>query len=1222
MVHRYLLLLLLGVVLVALSDATIGDNVKLPPPPPPPVRLGGKTEPQQPLLSTTIQPPEPIAIIGTKKDETKLPTSLLINNAISSTGNEYATINNYKNLTKNTQVTRMDSKEQQQQPPPPPRTIPMQHNNLLHHSQQPPPPPLQQQKQQLHPPDSKVRQQPPPPPTSTHSIRPIGSVVGQQQYNTIMRQPFPRTPSQPPQQQEQKQPNSPLWKSLWQRVERSLDVLADMEDVVADRATQWLAKPASSLIPHRHNSKPTLPSRPIVGTPKSTISSPTTTIRTSPPTTTSSASTPRTLNKFEIAKQQVKALKENAASEQSLFPKSRSVNWDQLNKVGRRRSTMIHTNGGASQPSSSTYPIEPDMTRRRENMFTTAAAAAATHRNTNHVTSAITTTAVRPSISLDDNDETLWSKLIGRLPTLPTMPLSKFFGKGSSSFQRLSRETMEAWKEEDNVAHRVNKRVRQSTISDNSGVPSSFTPPIDDMLARSANGKSTSLLLSRNTAQCHTIGRSKAIFDIACLGFILLGTHALVPALQSFSLSWSSTTFFSELATALLVSSDTWAYYAFVAAILTAFTNYVVFDGTARALSTQVGQLVRSDTQYCQLYMRLVTSTPVEKSTQERLKAAARSQVLAAIQLARLKSFVDFLIATLVIMTVSILRPMTFALLGGIAEIVALEDWHSHWPLPWSSLFEHVKGIVLPLGKTLTALVVGEIQHVIDHPMKAAFQIATFAALLLVTILPSMEQQRKVARSIDDDEVDEDSAPSLFGSVKTISNLGVSSASRLGLLSKSGALEGTLERWRASIAQPIPSASYSSFSAFFRLFSYTIISGAILIAPIIVSLLAGVPGPSKVLRPTSILQWDSALDVSIVLLFTFGLTWRAIRAAVETSTLKPHVAKFVQNLAEAVDEVTSSNRSGMTKLGTSMSPVKGLCVTDLWTAHTTKRAWSVRGANLECPAGQVLVILGEDGSGKTRLLTAIAEALVFPAKKSLSNTKVRGFVSIGGLDAMKWDRSELKKRLGLFLNDVRTISDNAEFMSGFTLEEILEPMDGLLSSHSPGTRERSAMNIALEITGLSTSLLPRLPSKLSTVVSANEDELAPSPTRPRCNSLSPSEWSKLLLTRVLAQTIYDNDYSSRTGSSENSLVGSLLVLDDVTAYMSELEETRTLAALRRTGAATVLTSHKWATGRFADRIVVIKDGAVVERGSHIELLNRGPQQSLYAQKWYAMTSSY
>ena len=125
--------------------------------------------------------------------------------------------------------------------------------------------------------------------------------------------------------------------------------------------------------------------------------------------------------------------------------------------------------------------------------------------------------------------------------------------------------------------------------------------------------------------------------------------------------------------------------------------------------------------------------------------------------------------------------------------------------------------------------------------------------------------------------------------------------------------------------------------------------------------------------------------------------------------------------------------------------------------------------------------------------------------------------------------------------------------------------------------------------------------------------------------LSPGEWTKLLLTRILAQVVHDNDNVLSTSGSngeknlENSLIGSVLLLDDLTAWLSEVEEANVLKNLRRTGAATVFSSNKWSAGRFADRIYVVKDGAIVEGGTHDELLMRGPQQSLYAAKWHAMT---
>jgi ABC-type hemin transport system ATPase subunit len=150
--------------------------------------------------------------------------------------------------------------------------------------------------------------------------------------------------------------------------------------------------------------------------------------------------------------------------------------------------------------------------------------------------------------------------------------------------------------------------------------------------------------------------------------------------------------------------------------------------------------------------------------------------------------------------------------------------------------------------------------------------------------------------------------------------------------------------------------------------------------------------------------------------------------------------------------------------------------------------------------------------------------------------------------------------------------------------------------------------------------LPKLSSKLGTIFTANEEDLRPSSLKPRASVLSPGEWSKLLLTRVLAQTIYDNDNALATHEKmENSLVGSILLLDEPTAMCSEVEEGKLFQNLRQSGAATILTTNKWATGRFADHICVVKDGMIVESGSHMDLINRGPHQSLYASKWQAMT---
>ena len=155
--------------------------------------------------------------------------------------------------------------------------------------------------------------------------------------------------------------------------------------------------------------------------------------------------------------------------------------------------------------------------------------------------------------------------------------------------------------------------------------------------------------------------------------------------------------------------------------------------------------------------------------------------------------------------------------------------------------------------------------------------------------------------------------------------------------------------------------------------------------------------------------------------------------------------------------------------------------------------------------------------------------------------------------------------------------------------------------------------------------MARLPSKLATVISATEEELAPSSLRPFSSPLSPSEWKKILLTKVLAQTIAKNGSAITSPNPEvstaRSMVGSVLLLDDALSFCNEIEEASIIKTLKKTGAATVISSNRWALGRFADRIIVMKKGKVLETGTHIELLERGTSNSYYASKWDAITSS-
>jgi ATP-binding cassette, subfamily B, bacterial len=219
----------------------------------------------------------------------------------------------------------------------------------------------------------------------------------------------------------------------------------------------------------------------------------------------------------------------------------------------------------------------------------------------------------------------------------------------------------------------------------------------------------------------------------------------------------------------------------------------------------------------------------------------------------------------------------------------------------------------------------------------------------------------------------------------------------------------------------------------------------------------------------------------------------------------------------------------------------------------------LREVSVLLPAGITVAIVGDNGAGKTTLVSLLA-GLCRPAS---------GRILVDGTDLARLDPEAWRLRISA------GFQDHARFE--FTIGQAV----GL--GWLPFAADTAVVAAALDRAGAA-DLITHGPAGLRTQLG---------PAWPGGIDLSGGQWQKLAIGRAMMR-------------SEPLL----LLLDEPTAAIDAETEhelfarwTRATAQVReRTGAITVLVSHRLATVRMADLILVLRDGWICESGSHDELM--------------------
>ena len=206
--------------------------------------------------------------------------------------------------------------------------------------------------------------------------------------------------------------------------------------------------------------------------------------------------------------------------------------------------------------------------------------------------------------------------------------------------------------------------------------------------------------------------------------------------------------------------------------------------------------------------------------------------------------------------------------------------------------------------------------------------------------------------------------------------------------------------------------------------------------------------------------------------------------------------------------------------------------------------------SLRVPAGSILAVVGPTGSGKSTLASLIARLWEAPTEA----------LFIDGRPIREWPLETLRRAVGYVPQDTFLFSETLR-------ENIAFGVDSATDVEILGAAE--VASIAAEI--------GEFPAQFNTMVGE------------RGITLSGGQKQRSAIARAVIRD------------------PKILILDDSLSSVDTGTEERILkrldAILRQR--TTILISHRVSTVQHADQIVVLRDGTIVERGTHVELLERG-----------------
>ena len=226
----------------------------------------------------------------------------------------------------------------------------------------------------------------------------------------------------------------------------------------------------------------------------------------------------------------------------------------------------------------------------------------------------------------------------------------------------------------------------------------------------------------------------------------------------------------------------------------------------------------------------------------------------------------------------------------------------------------------------------------------------------------------------------------------------------------------------------------------------------------------------------------------------------------------------------------------------------------------------LREISFEVKAGQLLALVGPSGAGKTTITHLLPRLYEVES----------GSIKINGVDVRDAKLNSLRERIGVVTQDPHFFHDTIR---------------SNLSYGKPGATDQQIWRALRDAQIF--NLIYSLPDQLGTVVGE------------RGYRFSGGEKQRLAIARLLLRN------------------PDVVILDEATAHLDSESEAAVQAAFENVLSArtSIVIAHRLSTILKANQILVIRDGMIVQRGNHAELISRrGPYADLYQRQFASPVS--